>query len=344
MNTRNLMRHEDYDYLAFKALQRGEFTLTESERGLLYGVSNEQRDLGYQSGADGLFLAPETVDNVAQSVLTEANVFRRLGRVIKTVGHTVATPMAVTKPAGAATEYDLTTGEVPSTPDTALTFGLVNHATNAAPSYYSIGMVTNRVSIRVSQELLEDSANGGVDVVEQIALSGAMALAEQELNVFFNALGINGTTRLTTSMGIKGWSGADAARRLTFGVTSVTVPNQIAAITALGSQYAENATLLISPKLFSNFSGISANTIQRELTWFGTPTVFSTRFSATYTAGNMNALYGDFRYFVVADHVSGLMINRYDEIAAGTGQVVFTISKRFGGGITNDLAFRSIVL
>ena len=344
MNTRKLMRHEDYDYLAFKALQRGEFTLTESERGLLYGVSNEQRDLGYQSGADGLFLAPETVDRVAQSALTEANVFRRLGRVIKTVGHTVATPMAVAKPTGSVAEYDHSTGVNNSVPDTALKFGLVNHGTNAAPAYYSIGMVTNRVSIRVSQELLEDSANGGVDVVEQIALSGAMALAEQELDVFFNALGINGTTRLTTSMGILGWSGADAARRLSFGISSVGVANQIAAITALGSQYAENATLLITPKLFSYFSGISANTIQRELTWFGTPTVFSTRFSATYTAGNMNALYGDFRYFVVADHVSGLMINRYDEIAAGTGQVVFTISKRFGGGITNDLAFRSIVL
>jgi HK97 family phage major capsid protein len=205
-------------------------------------------------------------------------------------------------------------------------------------------MVTNRVSIRVSQELLEDSANGGVDVVEQIALSGAMALAEQELNVFFNALGINGTTRLTTSMGIKAWNTADAARRITLGTSAVTVPNQITAITALGSQYSENATLLISPRLFSNFSGISANTIQRELTWFGTPTIFTSRFSTAYTAATMHALYGDFRYFVVADHVSGLMINRYDEIAAGTGQVVFTISKRFGGGITNDLAFRSIVL
>jgi HK97 family phage major capsid protein len=183
-----------------------------------------------------------------------------------------------------------------------------------------------------------------VDVVEQIALSGAMALAEQELNVFFNALGINGTTRLTTSMGIKAWNTADAARRITLGTSAVTVPNQITAITALGSQYSENATLLISPRLFSNFSGISANTIQRELTWFGTPTIFTSRFSTAYTAATMHALYGDFRYFVVADHVSGLMINRYDEIAAGTGQVVFTISKRFGGGITNDLAFRSIVL
>lgn len=42
-------RHEDYEYIAFKALQRGEKTLNESERGLLYGISNEERDLGYRS-------------------------------------------------------------------------------------------------------------------------------------------------------------------------------------------------------------------------------------------------------------------------------------------------------
>lgn len=344
MNTRNLMRHEDYDYLAFKALQRGEFTLSESERGLLYGVSNEQRDLGYQSGAAGLFLAPLTVDSVAQSVLTEANVFRRLGRVIKTVGHTVATPMAVTKPTGSVAEYNHTTGVNNSVPDTALHFGLVNHGTNAAPAYFSIGMVTNRVSIRVSQELLEDSANGGVDVVEQIALSGAIALAEQELNIFYNGLGINGSTRLTESMGVSTWAATDSARCLTFGIGAVTTSAQLAAMTALGAQYSENATLLITPRLFSNFAGISANTLQREVNWFGTPTIFSTRFAIGYTAGDCNAIYGDFRYFVVADHVSGLMINRYDEIAAGTGQVVFTIQKRFGGGITNDLAFRAILL
>lgn len=344
MNTRKLMRHEDYDYLAFKALQRGEFTLTESERGLLYGVSNEQRDLGYQSGAAGLFLAPLTVDSVAQSVLTEANVFRRLGRVIKTVGHTVATPMAVTKPTGSVAEYNHTTGVNNSVPDTALHFGLVNHGTNAAPAYYSIGMVTNRVSIRVSQELLEDSANGGVDVVEQIALSGAIALAEQEIDTFYNGLGINGSTRLTTSLGIQNWAANDANRCLNFGTSAVTTPDQITMMTELGAQYVENASLLISPRLFGNFQGISANTLQREVNWFGSPVVFSSRFPTTYVATEMAALYGDFRYFVVADHVSGLMINRYDEIAAGTGQVVFTIQKRFGGGITNDLAFRAIVL
>ncbi len=312
MNTRNLMRHEDYDYIAFKALQRGEYTLSESERGLLYGVSSEQRNLGYQSGAAGLFLAPLTVDSVAQSVLTEANIFRKLGRVIKTVGHTVATPMAVTKAIGSTVEYDHTTGVNPNVPDTALVFGLVNHGTNAAPVYYSIGMVTNRVTIRVSQELLEDSAVGGVDVVEQIALSGAVALAEQEIQNFYFGLGINGTTRLTETMGIATWAGVDSARCNTVGTSNVTKISQLDLMRSLGVEYVENATLLTTPDLYANFDAVSANTLQREVNWYGTPVTFTTRFPGGYSVGDMHGLYGDFRYFVVADHVSGLMINRYD--------------------------------
>lgn len=338
-------RHEDYEYIAFKALQRGEKTLNESERGLLYGISNEERDLGYQSGAAGLFLAPVTVDNAAQSILTEANVFRKLGRVIQTTGHTVSTPMAISLAVGSTSEYSQSTGGSPFANDTALKFGLVNHDRNATPVYHPIGMVTNRVSIRVSQELLEDSANGGVDVVEQIALSGAMALADQELAVFFNGLGINGTTRLTTSMGVSTWVAQDSARVNVVGDSTVTKQVQFESYLALGAQYLENATLLLDPQLYSNFDGVSPNTLRREVNLYGTPVQFTNYFSpGSYTVDDIKGLLGDFRFFVVADHVSGLMMRRYDEVSAGNGQVTFHLQKRFGGGITNDAAFRGIVL
>jgi HK97 family phage major capsid protein len=194
--------------------------------------------------------------------------------------------------------------------------------TQVTLSAYKLGTM-----LKVSDELLNDSY---FDLEAYIAAEFARRIGAAEEEGFITGNGISKPTGLLNATG--GASlGVTAAS-----ATAITMDEVLDLYHSLKSAYRKNATFLVNDATVKAIRKLKDG--QGQYLWqpsvqAGTPDtilnrpVISTQFMPTAEAGAKTILFGDFKYYWIADR-QGRTFKRLNELYAANGQVGFLASQR----------------
>ena len=255
--------------------------------------------------ADGGYLVPEEYDRRLIDVLTEANIMRGLGTVIRTSGeHKIN--IAATKPAaawideGQALDFDKT-----------MTFG--QKVLDAHKLH---------VAIKVTEELLYDNA---FNLENYIISQFGMALANAEEDAFLNGDGTGKPTGIFNATG-----GGTVAET----VSAVKADDLISLVYALKRPYRKNASFIINDSLLAGIRKLKDTTgayMWQPSYQAGEPdrllgyAVHTSAFAPTD-----GIAFGDYSYYNIGDRGSR-SFKQLNELFAGNGMVVFVAKERVDG-------------
>jgi len=269
-----------------------------------------QNALQIGEDSEGGFLVPDEYENQLVQALQEANVLRNLCNVINTSHGDRKIPVVASHGSAAWMDEE----------------GAFNESddafTQVTLSAYKLGTM-----LKVSDELLNDSY---FDLEAYIAAEFARRIGAAEEEGFITGNGISKPTGLLNATG--GASlGVTAAS-----ATAITMDEVLDLYHSLKSAYRKNATFLVNDATVKAIRKLKDG--QGQYLWqpsvqAGTPDtilnrpVISTQFMPTAEAGAKTILFGDFKYYWIADR-QGRTFKRLNELYAANGQVGFLASQR----------------
>jgi len=269
-----------------------------------------QNALQIGTDSEGGFLVPDEYENQLIQALQEANVLRNLCNVINTSHGDRKIPVVASH--GSATWMDEE--------------GAFNESddafTQVTLSAYKLGTM-----LKVSDELLNDSY---FDLEAYIAAEFARRIGAAEEEGFLTGNGSSKPTGLlhTTGGASLGVTAASA--------TVITMDEVLDLYHSLKSSYRKNGTFLVNDATVKAIRKLKDG--QGQYLWqpsvqAGTPDtilnrpVISSQFMPVAAAGEKTILFGDFKYYWIADR-QGRTFKRLNELYAANGQVGFLASQR----------------
>jgi HK97 family phage major capsid protein len=260
--------------------------------------------------SEGGFLVPDEYENQLIQALQEANLLRNLCNVITTSYGDRKIPVVASH--GSATWMDEEAAFTES--DDAFT--------QVTLSAYKLGTM-----LKVSDELLNDSY---FDLEAYIAAEFARRIGAAEEEAFLTGNGSSKPTGLlhTTGGASLGVTAASA--------TAITIDEVLDLYHSLKSAYRKNATFLVNDATIKAIRKLKDG--QGQYLWqpsvqAGTPDtilnrpVATSQYMPTAAAGEKTILFGDFKYYWIADR-QGRTFKRLNELYAASGQVGFLASQR----------------
>ena len=272
------------------------------------GFIDVQNALSVGTDSDGGYLVPEEYEKTLVDKLQEENFFRKLGTVIHTSGDR---KIPVVTGHGEASWME----ENGLYPDSQDTFG-----------QQSIGAYKLGTAIRVSEELLNDSA---FDVETYIANEFARRIGTKEEEAFLIG---DGKSKPTGVFG-------SAELGVTAGMTSTTFDDVIDLYHSLRTPYRKKAAWILNDstvKTLRKLKDNNGNYIWQPSVTVGTPDTilnrpcYSSSFAPELAAGKRPLIFGDFSYYWIADR-EYRSFKRLNELYAANGQIGFLASQRVDG-------------
>ena len=272
------------------------------------GFIDVQNALSVGTDSDGGYLVPEEYEKTLVDKLQEENFFRKLGTVIHTSGDR---KIPVVTGHGEASWME----ENGLYPDSQDTFG-----------QQSIGAYKLGTAIRVSEELLNDSA---FDVETYIANEFARRIGTKEEEAFLIG---DGKSKPTGVFG-------SAELGVTAGMTSITFDDVIDLYHSLRTPYRKKDAWILNDstvKTLRKLKDNNGNYIWQPSVTVGTPDTilnrpcYSSSFAPELAAGKRPLIFGDFSYYWIADR-EYRSFKRLNELYAANGQIGFLASQRVDG-------------
>ena len=272
------------------------------------GFIDVQNALSVGTDSDGGYLVPEEYEKTLVDKLQEENFFRKLGTVIHTSGDR---KIPVVTGHGEASWME----ENGLYPDSQDTFG-----------QQSIGAYKLGTAIRVSEELLNDSA---FDVETYIANEFARRIGTKEEEAFLIG---DGKSKPTGVFG-------SAELGVTAGTTSITSDDVIDLYHSLRTPYRKKAAWILNDstvKTLRKLKDNNGNYIWQPSVTVGTPDTilnrpcYSSSFAPELAAGKRPLIFGDFSYYWIADR-EYRSFKRLNELYTANGQIGFLASQRVDG-------------
>ena len=272
------------------------------------GFIDVQNALSVGTDSDGGYLVPEEYEKTLVDKLQEENFFRKLGTVIHTSGDR---KIPVVTGHGEASWME----ENGLYPDSQDTFG-----------QQSIGAYKLGTAIRVSEELLNDSA---FDVETYIANEFARRIGTKEEEAFLIG---DGKSKPTGVFG-------SAELGVTAGMKSITFDDVIDLYHSLRTPYRKKAAWILNDstvKTLRKLKDNNGNYIWQPSVTVGTPDTilnrpcYSSSFAPELAAGKRPLIFGDFSYYWIADR-EYRSFKRLNELYAANGQIGFLASQRVDG-------------
>ena len=276
-----------------------------------------------QVGTDteGGYLVPEEFEKKLIMALEEENIFRRLATVIRTGGERII-PMETARGEAAWVE------EEQLIPESDAAFGQIR-----------IGAHKLATRIKISNELMQDSA---FDMASYIAGNFGRRMGEKEEDAFFNGDGSGKPLGIMAATG-----GAQV------GVTAsgdITFDNVIELYHSLRLPYRRKAVFMISDATAMALRKVkdgnqqyiwqSSVTADRPDMLFGRP-VYTSRFMPEPTTGKIAMLFGDMKYYWIADRTTRTF-KRLNELYAETDQTGFIATQRVDGKLILPEAVKAL--
>ncbi|WP_161879116.1 phage major capsid protein [Alkalibacterium sp. MB6] len=269
-----------------------------------------QNALQIGTDSEGGFLVPDEYENQLIQALQEANVLRNLCNVINTSHGDRKIPVVASHGSAAWMDEE----------------GAFNESddafTQVTLSAYKLGTM-----LKVSDELLNDSY---FDLEAYIAAEFARRIGAAEEEGFLTGNGSSKPTGLlhTTGGASLGVTAASA--------TAITMDEVLDLYHSLKSSYRKNGTFLVNDATVKAIRKLKDG--QGQYLWqpsvqAGTPDtilnrpVISSQFMPVAAAGVKTILFGDFKYYWIADR-QGRTFKRLNELYAANGQVGFLASQR----------------
>lgn len=267
-----------------------------------------------QEGIDssGGYLVPEEYDTRLIQGLTDENILRKLGTIIKTSGeHKIN--IAGTKPAAAWIEE----GE-------ALSFG------DATFNQVILDAHKLHVAVKVTEELLYDNAFGLENyLIDQFA----KALANAEEDAFLNG---NGEGK---PLGIFAASGGGEVAVTTASSTAITYDEIVNLVYALKRPYRKNAKFILNDQTIATLRKLkdgNGQYIWQPALQAGEPDrllgyeVLTSAYVPNIEAGAAVIAFGDFSYYNIGDR-GVRSFAELKELFAGNGMIGFVAKERVDG-------------
>jgi len=268
-----------------------------------------QNSLKLGTDSDGGYLVPEEYERTLIQALEEANVIRRIAKVV-TTGSDRKIPIVASK--GTASWVD-EEGAIPESDDA---FG-----------QYCLNAFKVATMIKVSEELLADSV---FDIESYIARSFASRIGAKEEEAFVSGDGKGKPTGIFAASG-GAQLGVTAASS-----TLITLDELMDLFYSLKSPYRRNASFLMNDgtvKAIRKLKDANGNYLWqpsvREAapdTILGRPLITSS-FVPEIGAGKKAIAFGDYSYYWIADR-EGRVFKKLVELYASTGQVGFLATQR----------------
>ena len=269
-----------------------------------------QNALQIGTDSEGGFLVPDEYEVQLIQALQEANVLRNLCNVINTSHGDRKIPVVASHGSAAWMDEE----------------GAFNESddafTQVTLSAYKLGTM-----LKVSDELLNDSY---FDLEAYIAAEFARRIGAAEEEGFLTGNGSSKPTGLlhTTGGASLGVTAASA--------TAITMDEVLDLYHSLKSSYRKNGTFLVNDATVKAIRKLKDG--QGQYLWqpsvqAGTPDtilnrpVISSQFMPVAAAGEKTILFGDFKYYWIADR-QGRTFKRLNELYAANGQVGFLASQR----------------
>jgi HK97 family phage major capsid protein len=272
-----------------------------------------QNALQIGTDSEGGFLVPDEYEHQLIKALQEANVLRNMCNVITTSYGDRKIPVVASQ--GSAVWMDEEAAFTES--DDAFT--------QVTLSAYKLGTM-----LKVSDELLNDSY---FDLEAYIAAEFARRIGAAEEESFLTG---NGTAKPTGLLNVTGGAGLGVTAA---GTTAILIDEVLDLYHSLKSSYRKNASFLVNDdtikKLRKLKDGQGQYLWQPSLT-AGTPDtilnrpVVTSQYMPTAAAGEKSIVFGDFKYYWIADR-QGRTFKRLNELYAANGQVGFLASQRLDG-------------
>jgi len=269
-----------------------------------------QNALQIGEDSEGGFLVPDEYENQLIQALQEANVLRNLCNVINTSHGDRKIPVVASHGSAAWMDEE---GAFTESDDA---------FTQVTLSAYKLGTM-----LKVSDELLNDSYFG---LEAYIAAEFARRIGAAEEEGFLTGNGSSKPTGLlhTTGGASLGVTAASA--------TAINIDEVLDLYHSLKSSYRKNATFLVNDATIKALRKLKDG--QGQYLWqpsvqAGTPDtilnrpVVTSQYMPTAAAGEKTILFGDFKYYWIADR-QGRTFKRLNELYAANGQVGFLASQR----------------
>jgi HK97 family phage major capsid protein len=269
-----------------------------------------QNALQIGEDSEGGFLVPDEYENQLVQALQEANVLRNLCNVINTSHGDRKIPVVASHGSAAWMDEE---GAFTESDDA---------FTQVTLSAYKLGTM-----LKVSDELLNDSYFG---LEAYIAAEFARRIGAAEEEGFLTGNGSSKPTGLlhTTGGASLGVTAASA--------TAINIDEVLDLYHSLKSSYRKNATFLVNDATIKALRKLKDG--QGQYLWqpsvqAGTPDtilnrpVVTSQYMPTAAAGEKTILFGDFKYYWIADR-QGRTFKRLNELYAANGQVGFLASQR----------------
>ena len=260
--------------------------------------------------SEGGFLVPDEYENQLIQALQEANVLRNLCNVITTSYGDRKIPVVASHGSAVWMDEEAAFNES----DDAFT--------QVTLSAYKLGTM-----LKVSDELLNDSY---FNLEAYIAAEFARRIGAAEEEAFLTGNGSSKPTGLlhTTGGASLGVTAASA--------TAIIIDEVLDLYHSLKSSYRKNATFLVNDATIKAIRKLKDG--QGQYLWqpsvqAGTPDtilnrpVITSQFMPVAAAGEKTILFGDFKYYWIADR-QGRIFKRLNELYAANGQVGFLASQR----------------
>ena len=308
---------EDYKSVFVKML-RGVESLTSAERGV---IDSYRAVLNVTTPAQGGYLVPIAYQTTVLEKLRDANVMRRLAKVIRTTS-TTKIPMGANKPTFAWIAEQGAYGK------TDLTFGQ-----GSLDAYKSGGIV------QLSDELLRDSM---IDIESYITNEMVMGMADLEEEAFISGNGTGKPTGIMTS--------AELGKTTAVG-TAVTLDEVLDFKYSLKSGYRGRASFLYNSKTelaLRKLKDSSGQYLWQPSVVAGTPNLLDGTSAvisekiANIGAGNKFMAFGDFSHYTIADRGTMSMM-RLNELYAENGLVGFRVDASTEGKLLMTEAVKYMI-
>jgi HK97 family phage major capsid protein len=282
-----------------------------------------QNSLTIGADTEGGYLCPDDFERTLIQALEDENVLRPLCSIIRTSSGDRKIPVVVSH--GEASWVD-EEGEIPESDEV---FGQL-----------SIGAHKVATMIKVSDELLQDSV---FDIERYIAVEFARRVGAAEEESFLTG---DGTAK---PLGMLSGTGGAGVGVTTAG-TTLTADELIDLVHSLRSVYRRKAVVLLNDSTIKTIRKLKDG--QSQYLWQpglkeGQPDMLlnyrliTSSFMPEIGAGNKVILFGDYKYYWIADR-QGRSFQRLNELYARTGQVGFRATQRVDGRLVLPEALKCL--
>lgn len=287
----------------------------------------EVRDaLQIGTDSEGGFLVPDEFEQTLVEALTDENIFRTIATIIQTSSGDRKIPVVASK--GTASWVD-EEGAIPDSDD--------------AFNQVSIGAYKVATAIKVSEELLNDSV---FNLEAYISGEFGRRIGDKEEDAFFTGDGTGKPTGvLHATLGAQ--NGVTTAS-----ATAITMDEVIDLFYSLKAPYRKNAVFVLNDatvKLVRKLKDGQGQYLWQPSVQAGQPDmilnrpVYTSAYMPTVQAAAKAILFGDFKYYWVADR-QGRSFKRLNELYAATGQVGFIGTQRVDGKLILPEAIKVLAL